>query len=82
MIAPYDPSIQCDAVLENLRILRRTEVQKIVGLGRSQIYLMMSQGKFPKPVRLTDRAVGWHAYQIAEWLEDLAATVAMEEDAE
>jgi prophage regulatory protein len=34
------------------------------GYSRSTIYLRMSQGLFPKAVRLGPRAVGWVAYEI------------------
>ena len=43
----------------NSRILRRPEVEHMVGLSRSTIYAMMAEGHFPKPVRLGRRAVGW-----------------------
>ena len=46
-------------------ILRRTQVQAESGYSRSTIYLRMSQGLFPKPVRLGARAVGWPAGEVA-----------------
>ena len=51
------------------KILRRRDVEAVTGLGRSTIYQMMADGLFPKPVRLTSKAVGWHEADIAEWLE-------------
>lgn len=50
------------------RHLRRPEVQDLIGLGRSTIYALMSKGEFPRPVRLTNKAVGWPEGEIAEWL--------------
>jgi prophage regulatory protein len=29
---------------------------------------MMAEGAFPKPLRLSKRAVGWRESDIAEWL--------------
>lgn len=52
----------------NERILRRPDVEARTGLSRSTIYLMMSRGEFPKPVRLGQRAVGWPEVIISEWL--------------
>lgn len=46
-------------------ILRRTQVQAESGYSRSTIYLRISQGLFPKPVRLGSRAVGWPAREVA-----------------
>lgn len=50
------------------RHLRRTVVQHITGLSRSAIYDLMQKGQFPRPVRLTGKAVGWPESAIAEWL--------------
>lgn len=52
---------------------RRTEVEEITGLSRSTIYNMMDKGEFPRPIRLTRKAVGWSESAIAEWLESREA---------
>ena len=49
-------------------ILRRREVESRTGLSRSTIYLAMSRGNFPKPVKLGERAVGWLESDIDDWL--------------
>ena len=41
------------------RILRLSEVRARTGLARSTIYLCITQGSFPKPISLGERAVGW-----------------------
>ena len=56
------------------RILRRPEVETRIGLSRSTIYAMMAEGRFPKPVRLGRRAVGWPESTITNWLESLQAS--------
>lgn len=48
-------------------ILRRTEIERVTGLPRSTIYEKMSRGEFPKPVRISGRAVGWIESEVAEW---------------
>lgn len=58
------------------RIIRRPEVQARTGLSRSTIYAMISEGTFPKPVRLGKRAVGWPESAIAEWLESRTSDAA------
>jgi prophage regulatory protein len=50
-------------------ILRLPGVKASTGLSRSTIYLRISQGKFPKPVKLGRRAVGWVQTEIQEWLQ-------------
>jgi prophage regulatory protein len=51
-----------------IRILRRWQVQDTVGLSRATIYQMMREGRFPKPVKISVRAVGWIEHEIQEWL--------------
>lgn len=48
---------------------RRRAVEEITGLSRSTIYLMMKRGEFPRPVKLTGKAVGWPESTVAAWLE-------------
>jgi len=53
-------------------ILRRTQVEREVGLKRSTIYQRMQDGTFPLPIRLGERAVGWRASDIELFLENPA----------
>lgn len=55
----------------SLSIIRLPVVIDRTGLSRSTIYLRVSQGKFPKPVSLGARAVGWVESEVDEWLADL-----------
>lgn len=50
-------------------IFRRPDVERITGLSRSTLYAMISEGDFPKPVKLGKRAVGWREADIVAWLE-------------
>ena len=51
------------------RFLRRADVEEATGLSRSTIYELIAAGDFPKPIRLTKRAVGWPESAITDWLE-------------
>lgn len=53
--------------------LRRRAVEQITGLSRSTIYDLMARGQFPRPVKLTAKAVGWPEGIIAKWLAERAA---------
>ena len=55
-------------------ILRLPTVKDRTGLSRSTIYLRISQGKFPKPVSLGGRAVGWIEVEIEDWLNQQITT--------
>ena len=50
------------------RLLRREEVETLVGLSRSSIYAAMARGDFPRPLRVGQRAVRWSEAEIERWL--------------
>ena len=52
-----------------ITILRRAQVQNRTGLSRSSIYKFIAEDKFPKPVSLGARAVGWVEADIDDWLD-------------
>lgn len=51
------------------RILRRAEVTMRTGLSNTSIYREIQAGRFPKPVALGRRAVGWIESELDQWLE-------------
>jgi prophage regulatory protein len=52
----------------NLRALRLRQVCQLTGLGRSMIYQMQSEGRFPRSIKLGERAVGWLESEVNDWL--------------
>ncbi|GAB5447992.1 helix-turn-helix transcriptional regulator [Gymnodinialimonas sp.] len=50
------------------RLLRRREVEGLIGLKRSKLYQMIREGLFPAPVKLTERAVAWRASDVSAWI--------------
>ncbi len=50
------------------RLLRRAEVEARTGFKRAFIYSLIKQGKFPKPVRTSTRAVRWDSIEIDQWI--------------
>ena len=50
------------------RFLRLPEVIARTGLSRSTIYARLAEGRFPRPVSLGGRAVGWVEAELDEWL--------------
>lgn len=58
-----------DTDLQNLRIVRRAEVEHVTGLSRATLYRMIAAGRFPAPVRLGKGAVGWRQSEVRAWLE-------------
>ena len=54
---------------DNDRLLHRAEVEKRTGLARSTIYRMMRAGRFPLPLRISERAVRWRSSDVHEYIE-------------
>lgn len=52
------------------RILRLPEVKEITGLSGSTIYAWVTEGKFPKPINLGNRSVGWLQSEVVAWIKN------------
>ncbi len=51
------------------RVLRKPAVLEATGYKSTQLDLLISQGKFPKPIRLSEggRAMGWLEDEVSEY---------------
>ncbi len=49
-------------------VVRMRQLVTLVGLSRSTIYVLVSKGRFPVPIRLGDKAVGWRIDEIEHWV--------------
>ena len=56
-----------------VRFLRLPEVLARTGLSRSTIYVRLDRGRFPRPVSLGARAVGWIEAEVDEWIRERIA---------
>ena len=63
---PHDPAGICQPPLLFLRL---STVMQVTGLGRSTIYRMIAGDKFPRQVRIGDRAVAWRQSDVVDWSE-------------
>lgn len=52
------------------KILRRNQVEALTGLPRSTIYDWISKGRFPKPIKLSERSVGWLEDEVRQWQDE------------
>lgn len=52
------------------KFLRMPAVVRLTGLGRSTIYRLMAESKFPRAVKLADRAVAWRQSDVDRWSEE------------
>lgn len=54
------------------RILREPQVRELIGVSaRSTLWRMVKAGKFPRPLRLTPRCIGWRESVVDEWIAKL-----------
>ena len=49
-------------------IWRRKKVEAETGLARSTIYALMKEKKFPGPISLGSRSVGWIRQEVLDWI--------------
>lgn len=53
------------------RILRFPAVKATTGLGRTTIYELMKEGRFPKSRRIAGaHAVGWDSLEVEAWITE------------
>ena len=50
-------------------ILRKSEVISRTGLPNSSLYRLMQEGKFPRPISLSTRSVGWVDSDVDDWIQ-------------
>lgn len=52
-------------------LLCRKQVSTLISRSKSWIYKEMSEGRFPKPITLSDsgRSVAWISDEIVAWIE-------------
>ena len=56
--------------MADLKILRFKQVQVKTGLCRSSIKNFVSDGRFPAPVQIGSRAVGFIESEVNQWIAD------------
>ena len=53
----------------NYQIMKIKEVQLRCAISRATLYRLISEGKFPRQVHLSKRAIGFYEHEINEWIE-------------
>ena len=52
------------------RFVREIECKKISGLSRTRRWELEKEGKFPKRIKLSERAVAWRLSDLMSWMEE------------
>lgn len=50
-------------------LLRLGRVCEIVGLARSTVYYLIANGRFPRPIQVSTRAIRWNSADISAWVD-------------
>jgi prophage regulatory protein len=66
---PQNPTPQTPAPSSPSRVLRLKEVCRVTGLGRSFIYQLQAERRFPQSIKIGARAVGWLESEVREWID-------------
>jgi prophage regulatory protein len=52
------------------RLIRLPQIIEITGMKKASIYLWMKEGRFPKPIRIGARSVGWVEKEVGDWVRE------------
>jgi prophage regulatory protein len=53
------------------RFIALPEVARRVGLGKTMIYKMIGEGRFPAPYKITPAAARWSDLEVTAWIADI-----------
>lgn len=54
----------------SMKLIRIKDVMDRTGLARSTVYKYISEGRFPRPIKLGSRAVAWVESEIESWIQN------------
>ncbi|CAH5815286.1 hypothetical protein AI2828V5_1328 [Klebsiella oxytoca] len=58
-----------ETIMTSHQLLRLKQVEEKTGLKRSQIYLYMKDGTFPRSVKIGPASVAWLESEIDTWID-------------
>jgi len=58
----------------NQSLIRLPEVLKRTGFGKAWIYRLISEGRFPAPIKIGVRAVAFIESEVDEWIQSVIET--------
>jgi predicted DNA-binding transcriptional regulator AlpA len=58
---------------EPQRLIRLPEVENLTGLKKSAIYQRIAEGRFPAPIRVTERASAFIESEVSDWINQRIA---------
>lgn len=58
------------------QLLKRRDVEQMTCFSRSTIYRQISEGTFPRPLRVSANSVRWRLSDLQKWMDTLPNTSA------
>jgi prophage regulatory protein len=53
----------------NVTFWRWPKVKQVVGMGRTTVFLLYKDGKFPKPFKISKGSIAWRSDEVMAWME-------------
>jgi predicted DNA-binding transcriptional regulator AlpA len=60
--------IRVPGELSKLRYVRERELLMTLPFGKTKLWELVREKKFPRPVKLTDRVTAWKEHEVMDWL--------------
>jgi prophage regulatory protein len=56
------------------QVLRIKDVMARTAFSKSHVYRLVNAGKFPAPIKISERIIAWDESEVDNWLADKFAT--------
>ena len=63
-----------------MRIIRTEDLTRRLGLSRATIFRNVKAGRFPAPIKISQRAIGWRIDEVEAWIAARVATSELKDD--
>ena len=63
-----------------MRIIRTEDLTRRLGLSRATIFRNVKAGRFPAPIKISQRAIGWRIDEVGAWIAARVATSELKDD--
>lgn len=57
-------------VIPRDKLIRLEQCEEITGIKKSYIYLLIRQGRFPTPIRISSRCSVWPESRVLAWVQE------------